>query len=182
MIGDWQKIIMKYMHPIFVAQHFNEILYQGNQEVELPEAFKRGLSSARLSGRAQIFYDSSVNSNSSSELSKRSSGDLIFYLDGAHSPESMEVCARWFSNAVKENTLSFLSPQASSTSSLSSFCSSITVGNVKDLCGDANTCNVEENIEESNLISKKVDFLVTLDSSIVSHFIVCPRIIENIFS
>lgn len=173
---------MKCMHPMFVAQHFYEILYQGNQEVELPEAFKRGLSSTRLFGRAQILYDSSANSNSSSELSKRSSGDLIFYLDGAHSPESMEVCARWFSNAVKENTSSFLSPQASSTSSPSSFYSSITVGNVKDLCGDADTCNEEENIEESNLISKKVDFLVTLESSITSSFIVFPRIFENVFS
>lgn len=136
--------------------NWNELLLNGNQEVELPEAFKRGLSSTRLFGRAQILYDSSANSNSSSELSKRSSGDLIFYLDGAHSPESMEVCARWFSNAVKENTSSFLSPQASSTSSPSSFYSSITVGNVKDLCGDADTCNEEENIEESNLISKKI--------------------------
>lgn len=27
--------------------------------------------------------------------------DLIFYLDGAHSPESMEACAKWFSNEVK---------------------------------------------------------------------------------
>lgn len=26
----------------------------------------------------------------------------MFYLDGAHSPESMEVCAKWFSLAVKE--------------------------------------------------------------------------------
>lgn len=27
----------------------------------------------------------------------------MFFLDGAHSPESMEVCARWFSDAVKED-------------------------------------------------------------------------------
>lgn len=26
----------------------------------------------------------------------------MFYLDGAHSPESMEICARWFSLATKE--------------------------------------------------------------------------------
>lgn len=30
-------------------------------------------------------------------------GDLVFYLDGAHSPESMEVCANWFSLAVKDD-------------------------------------------------------------------------------
>lgn len=28
-------------------------------------------------------------------------GELIFYLDGAHSPESIDACAKWFSNAVK---------------------------------------------------------------------------------
>lgn len=28
------------------------------------------------------------------------SGDLTFYLDGAHSPESMDACARWFSASV----------------------------------------------------------------------------------
>ena len=27
----------------------------------------------------------------------------MFFLDGAHSPESMEACARWFSHAVKED-------------------------------------------------------------------------------
>lgn len=25
----------------------------------------------------------------------------MFYLDGAHSPESMEVCATWFSRSIK---------------------------------------------------------------------------------
>ena len=26
----------------------------------------------------------------------------MFYLDGAHSPESMEVCAKWFCSAIRE--------------------------------------------------------------------------------
>ncbi|GJT04167.1 folylpolyglutamate synthase-like protein isoform X2 [Tanacetum coccineum] len=29
--------------------------------------------------------------------------DLVYYMDGAHSPESMEVCANWFSLAIKED-------------------------------------------------------------------------------
>lgn len=33
---------------------------------------------------------------------ENTSGNLVFYLDGAHSPESMEACAKWFSSAVKE--------------------------------------------------------------------------------
>jgi len=28
---------------------------------------------------------------------------LVFYLDGAHSPESMEICAKWFSHATKDD-------------------------------------------------------------------------------
>ncbi|XP_022882867.1 folylpolyglutamate synthase [Olea europaea var. sylvestris] len=70
------------------------------EEEILPEAFLRGLSTARLSGRAQIVHDSSLDM---SGVNISSSGDLIFYLDGAHSPESMEACARWYSTAVKEN-------------------------------------------------------------------------------
>ena len=31
------------------------------------------------------------------------SGDLTFYLDGAHSPESLEACGRWFATVVKDD-------------------------------------------------------------------------------
>ncbi|KAB2604437.1 folylpolyglutamate synthase [Pyrus ussuriensis x Pyrus communis] len=64
---------------------------------------KQEILEAHLSGRAQIVYDTSLKSYNSSKEPERSSGDLIFYLDGAHSPESMEVCGRWFSTAVKGN-------------------------------------------------------------------------------
>ncbi|KAF2573068.1 hypothetical protein F2Q70_00006572 [Brassica cretica] len=59
----------------------------------LPEKFIKGLATASLQGRAQVVPDQFTES--------RTSGDLVFYLDGAHSPESMEVCAKWFSDAVK---------------------------------------------------------------------------------
>lgn len=75
---------------------------QGNIDANLPEPFLKGLSTARLNGRAQTVYDSSSTFNSS-ETKENAIGDLIFYLDGAHSPESMEVCARWFSSVVKED-------------------------------------------------------------------------------
>ncbi|KAL9232610.1 hypothetical protein vseg_007701 [Gypsophila vaccaria] len=67
----------------------------GENEGNLPVAFLRGLSTARLSGRAQIVHDTMPKSCDTS------SGDLTFYLDGAHSPESIDACARWFSEAVK---------------------------------------------------------------------------------
>ncbi|BBG98006.1 DHFS-FPGS homolog B [Prunus dulcis] len=57
----------------------------------LPEQFIKGLTATvSLQGRAQIVPDN----NESPE-------DLVFYLDGAHSPESMEICARWFSISIK---------------------------------------------------------------------------------
>lgn len=64
-------------------------------QVTLPDQFIEGLSSACLQGRAQIVPDPEV-------LSKDSSS-LIFYLDGAHSPESMEICAKWFSCVTRKD-------------------------------------------------------------------------------
>lgn len=73
----------------------------------MPEAFLRGLSTARLPGRAQIVSDTALKSHRLSEVNENSYGDLVFYFDGAHSPESMEVCARWFSDAVNVGRNSF---------------------------------------------------------------------------
>ncbi|XP_076953324.1 folylpolyglutamate synthase-like [Bidens hawaiensis] len=66
-----------------------------DQNNSLPQQFIKGLTTATLQGRAQIIPDPS--------LDIESVGDLVFYLDGAHSPESMEVCADWFSIAIKED-------------------------------------------------------------------------------
>ncbi|KAM7491990.1 hypothetical protein LguiA_034911 [Lonicera macranthoides] len=61
----------------------------------LPEQFIEGLTTATLQGRAQIVPDQFIDSENP--------GDLVFYLDGAHSPESMEACGKWFSLAIKED-------------------------------------------------------------------------------
>lgn len=61
----------------------------------MPEEFIKGLATASLQGRAQIVPDQFIESESP--------GDLVFYLDGAHSPESMDVCAKWFCLATKED-------------------------------------------------------------------------------
>uniref|UniRef100_A0A2P2M2K6 Folylpolyglutamate synthase n=1 Tax=Rhizophora mucronata TaxID=61149 RepID=A0A2P2M2K6_RHIMU len=94
--------------------NWNKQFQDNDWEANLPEAFLRGLSTARLSGRAQIVCDSSSKSCASSDLAENSSGDLIFYLDGAHSPESMEACAKWFCSATKTENVSpaILSPSA----------------------------------------------------------------------
>ncbi|XVE99640.1 hypothetical protein REPUB_Repub03eG0217300 [Reevesia pubescens] len=61
----------------------------------LPEQFFKGLTTASLQGRAQIVRDQFTDIENP--------GDLVFYLDGAHSPESMEACAKWFSLCIKED-------------------------------------------------------------------------------
>ncbi|GLT75469.1 hypothetical protein SLA2020_471920 [Shorea laevis] len=68
-----------------------------NQTSSLPEQFIKGLTTANLQGRAQTVPDRLA--------SVECSRDLVFYLDGAHSPESMEACARWFSLAINEGNL-----------------------------------------------------------------------------
>lgn len=62
----------------------------------MPESFIKGLTTANLQGRAQIVPDQHIDTESP--------GDLVFYLDGAHTSESMEICARWFSIAIKEDS------------------------------------------------------------------------------
>ncbi|KAJ0979565.1 hypothetical protein J5N97_015039 [Dioscorea zingiberensis] len=66
----------------------------------LPEQFIKGLTMATLQGRAQIVPDPHIRMQSECF----SNGGLVFYLDGAHSPESLETCAAWFSHAVREDT------------------------------------------------------------------------------
>ncbi|CAL4925763.1 unnamed protein product [Urochloa decumbens] len=67
----------------------------------LPDQFIKGLSSACLRGRAQIVPDPQVNS----ENDKHGNSSLVFYLDGAHSPESMETCARWFAHVTNNDRI-----------------------------------------------------------------------------
>ncbi|KAL5973468.1 hypothetical protein ACLOJK_030119 [Asimina triloba] len=51
-------------------------------------------------GRAQIVPDPHTNMQHKDDPCF---GGLVFFLDGAHSPESMEMCAQWFSSAIKED-------------------------------------------------------------------------------
>ncbi|KMT18409.1 hypothetical protein BVRB_2g025580 [Beta vulgaris subsp. vulgaris] len=71
-----------------------EVSYHINNN-SLPEQFIKGLTTASLQGRAQIVADQYINTEGP--------GDLVFYMDGAHSPESMEVCGRWFSDVIKDD-------------------------------------------------------------------------------
>jgi folylpolyglutamate synthase len=64
------------------------------KEGHLPEPYIRGLANAQLLGRAQLLKDPLVSS-------------LTFFLDGAHSPESMEICGKWFCSAVHKANSSF---------------------------------------------------------------------------
>ncbi|KAH9679726.1 Folylpolyglutamate synthase [Citrus sinensis] len=94
--------------------NWEKVSHNDGQGADLPDAFVRGLSTAHLLGRAQIVYDISSVPNSSG-LFENSSGELIFYLDGAHTAESMEACAKWFSSVVKGRGNSSLSSMSSTT-------------------------------------------------------------------
>ncbi|KAK4767431.1 hypothetical protein SAY86_015181 [Trapa natans] len=83
----------------------NVIGTKEDNEGYIPEAFLRGLSMARLSGRAQIVHDTPLVLHSSINVPGDTMGKLVYYLDGAHSPESMEACAKWFSIATKEGKI-----------------------------------------------------------------------------
>ncbi|KGN52384.1 folylpolyglutamate synthase [Cucumis sativus] len=74
------------------------------QSRSLPEQFIEGLTTASFEGRAQIVPDRYTDVECPDEL--------VFYLDGAHSPESMEACGRWFSAAVRHNQLGNLNHQS----------------------------------------------------------------------
>ncbi|XP_057428769.1 folylpolyglutamate synthase-like isoform X3 [Lotus japonicus] len=72
----------------------SEYAHLKQMQCTLPEQFIKGLATASLQGRAHIVPDQFINKEISSEL--------VFFLDGAHSPESMQACARWFSHAIKD--------------------------------------------------------------------------------
>ncbi|KAK9168314.1 hypothetical protein Syun_000454 [Stephania yunnanensis] len=69
-------------------------LFSLEKQSSLPDQFINGLATAHLLGRAQIVLDPYIDEDSYE--------NLIFYLDGAHSPESMEVCGKWFSQTIDE--------------------------------------------------------------------------------
>uniref|UniRef100_A0A6M2ECU6 Folylpolyglutamate synthase n=1 Tax=Populus davidiana TaxID=266767 RepID=A0A6M2ECU6_9ROSI len=148
--------------------NWEKLFQNDNKEANLPEAFLRGLSKAHIAGRAQIVPDLSSTSSSciSSEVAE-TSGDLIFYLDGAHSPESMEVCAEWFSSAVKENNLS---------PSLVSF-SSHDIESINKVPGNGSMQHEKFNIQEINKISKKILLFNCMD--VRDPQILLPRLVST---
>ncbi|KAK4580811.1 hypothetical protein RGQ29_024455 [Quercus rubra] len=144
--GNWEKLFQ------------NDI-----QEADLPESFVRGLSTAHIPGRAQIVHDTYPESNNSLEVFENSCGDLTFYLDGAHSPESMEACAKWFSSAVKGN-------QISSSSSFK-------LKNLEGVWGNGHIRHGSGSMEESNKLMKQILLFNCMD---VRHpHILLPRLVST---
>lgn len=82
---------------LFYSQSL-DVSYSCKRQTSLPQQFIEGLANASFQGRAQIVPDPFI----SLDDQNCNTGGLVFYLDGAHSPESMEMCARWFSHVVKE--------------------------------------------------------------------------------
>ncbi|KAL8261616.1 hypothetical protein R6Q59_025665 [Mikania micrantha] len=129
----------------------------------LPEAFLRGLSTAHLSGRAQIVHDFSLGLNNQIKTDESCHGELIFYLDGAHSPESMDACAKWFANVVNEKIHRPL-PFFSKTKIIEESCSS-------------NGCIQQSNEKEnSKTISKRILLFNCME--VRDPEIILPRLVD----
>ncbi|XP_002987368.2 folylpolyglutamate synthase [Selaginella moellendorffii] len=70
-------------------QEHKAILNEALEQGRLPDSYIKGLVEVRWAGRAEIVREKK----------------LSFYLDGAHSPESMEACAKWFSSAARADNI-----------------------------------------------------------------------------
>ncbi|KAI5083110.1 hypothetical protein GOP47_0002853 [Adiantum capillus-veneris] len=76
------------------------------QDGQLPDAYFQGLASTSWPGRGQIIHDIGFypkklsKANSEHCDGKMGTGRLTWYLDGAHTPESLEACAKWFSSSA----------------------------------------------------------------------------------
>ncbi|KAI3412522.1 uncharacterized protein J3R85_017221 [Psidium guajava] len=152
--GNWEKLLVKKQDEEAAG-------------LELPPAIVRGLSTARLSGRAQIVHDTPLMFNGSADTSENL-GELTFYLDGAHSPESMEACARWFSGAAKANKtlLSLSSPPSTS----------FDVPNINSLWGNSCLNYEKRRVESSNKMSKQILLFNCMD--VRDPQILLPRLVN----
>jgi folylpolyglutamate synthase len=84
LVKEWAA---KTKHRGILAELEKEREKRPKSKLLLPDSFRRGLEKTRWPGREQIVRD---------EHSK----NLTFYLDGAHTEESMRTCAEWFSAHV----------------------------------------------------------------------------------
>ena len=90
---------------------------------ELPETFRRGLAKTEWWGRAQVVPDPTVDAigdvdpdeseaendadetrNDETRPASARLPSLVWYLDGAHTEESMSQCAEWFCDATSADT------------------------------------------------------------------------------
>lgn len=83
----------------------SDLLESVDDDRYIPKPFIKGLVTTNFPGRSQVIpdpYTRSCQQHSEGEAGNADAGELCFYLDGAHSPESMEECAKWFSQAIKK--------------------------------------------------------------------------------
>lgn len=95
---SWRFSVNSKLKDRHTRYHKRMRIFQKNHE--LPQEYVDALSDFEWPGRAQIILDEDCQ-------------NLRFYLDGAHTNESLAVCLNWFSSATKStsqdsNTLNFL--------------------------------------------------------------------------
>ncbi|KAI8971633.1 Mur ligase [Mycotypha africana] len=72
------------------------------QKEDVPEGFRAGLKLLKWPGRGQIlpFQDTKLYATATAARNK----NITWYLDGAHTVESLTACSLWFKDTVKKST------------------------------------------------------------------------------
>uniref|UniRef100_A0A1I7X4I4 tetrahydrofolate synthase n=1 Tax=Heterorhabditis bacteriophora TaxID=37862 RepID=A0A1I7X4I4_HETBA len=73
-------------HEASVFPDVTENLWYPGRPFAVPETFIEGIKSCKWPGRSQII----------------DSGRIRYYLDGAHTPKSMEMCSQWFTSELSK--------------------------------------------------------------------------------
>lgn len=106
----------------------------------LPLLFKQGLAETRWAGRCQVVPCPVVD-------------NLVFYIDGAHTPISIELCAKWFRDLISDPASS-LSTSSSTTSSSTTSSLSLSSSPLSRLSEGKNTCeqDVSKKLNTDNCV------------------------------
>ncbi len=93
---QWLRNNTERLPPHIDRQELAPFLRSTGPSSELPAGFAKGLRECRWPGRAQLLRLPTGLGDAEEKSHNRGEHELWLHLDGAHTEESMEACARWF--------------------------------------------------------------------------------------
>lgn len=93
---QWLRNNAERLPPHIDRQELAPFLRSTGPSSELPAGFAKGLRECRWPGRAQLLRLPTGPGDAEENSHNRGEDELWLHLDGAHTEESMEACARWF--------------------------------------------------------------------------------------